>query len=305
MEIVKFKYYEMMTSLNWDGLRYFAAAADAGSLSAAAVLLDSNQSTVRRHIDALESSLGIKLFERSVKGLSLTEEGHAVYEQTQLVKTSIATIQRGIHASDVKVSGTVRLSLPEGLGQEVLIPILGDFYQQYPNVKLVFNMSATTANLIQGEADVAIRLFRPEESDLAVVHLGEMKLGLYASSMYKKSYGLPKTLKEIRKHHVIVYGDHLSILPENQWLLNHSIDALRVLSSDSTVTRFKATVSGLGLSIQPETLAQTNADLIRLFKSAQLPTHKVWLVYREEMSQMSEIRAVADFLSTRLTDLLD
>jgi len=294
-----------MNRLNWDGFRYFTAAAKAGSLSAAAKLLDSNQSTVSRHIDVLESALDIKLFQRSVKGLSLTEEGQVVFEQSQVVQKSIAKIQRLVQGDEVTASGTVRLTLPEGLGQEVLIPALDSFYQQYPEVKLIFNMSATTANQTQGEADVSVRLFRPEEPGLVIKYLGEMKMGLYAAESYKTNYGLPGQLRDVRKHRVITYGEQLSILPENQWLLNHSTETLRVLSSDSTVTRFKATVSGVGLSLQPEVLAQTNSDLIRLFKSAKLPVYKLWLVYHQDVQQMTRISVVVDFLSTCLVEALN
>lgn len=289
-----------MNSMNWDGFRYFIAAAEAGSLSAAANILSSNQSTVGRHIDALESVLGIKLFQRSVKGLSLTEEGQAIYEQSLTMKNTVVKIQRVVQGGEATARGTVRLSLPEGLGLEVLIPALDDFYQQYPEVKLVFNVSATTANLTQGEADVAVRLFRPEESDLIVKYLGEMKLGLYASQSYEKNHGLPKQLKDVRQHKVITYGDHLSILPENQWLLNHSDEAKRILCSDSTATRFKAAVSGIGISIQPEVLAKTSPNLIHLFHSVKLPAHKVWLVYHKDVRHMSRIRAVVDFISSCL-----
>jgi DNA-binding transcriptional LysR family regulator len=294
-----------MNSMDWDNFRYFTAAADAGSLSAAAVLLESNQSTVGRHIDALESALAIKLFQRSVKGLSLTEEGQAVYEQAQQIQNSIVKIQRLVQGAEETATGTVRLSLPEGLGQEVIIPMLDRFYQQYPNVKLIFNVSATTANLTQGEADIAVRLFRPEEPDLVIKYLGEMKMSLYVSESYKDNYGLPKQLKDLRKHKVITYGDQLSILPENQWLLNHSDDSLRILCSDSTVTRFKATLSGVGLSLQPDVLAKTQSDLIPLFRSAKLPAHKVWLVYHKDVRHMSRIRAVADFLSHGLAESLN
>ncbi len=292
-------------SMNWDGFRYFTAAAQAGSLSAAAKMLDSNQSTVSRHIDVLESALGSKLFQRSVKGLSLTEEGQAIFEQSQYIQKSIVKIQRLVQGDEVTASGTVRLSLPEGLGQEVIMPALDHFYQQHPKVKLIFNMSATTANQVQGEADVSVRLFRPDEPDLVVKDLGEMKLGLYASESYKTNYGLPGQLRDVRKHRVITYGDQLSILPENQWLLNHSAETLRVLSSDSTVTRFKATVSGVGLSLQPEVLAQTNPELIRLFKSAKLPSYKVWLVYHQDVQHMTRIRVVVDFISTCLGEALN
>ena len=293
-----------MNSLNWDGFRYFTAAAEAGSLSAAAKMLDSNQSTVGRHIDVLESALGIKLFRRSVKGLSLTEEGQAIFEQSQRIQHSVVKVQRLVQGHETTARGTVRLSLPEGLGQEVLIPALDNFYLQHPKVKLIFNMSATTANLGQAEADVSVRLFRPEEPNLVIQHLGEMKMGLYASESYKTNFALPGQLRDVRKHRVITYGDQLSILPENQWLLNHSAETLRILSSDSTVIRFKATVSGLGLSVQPEVLAQTSPDLIRLFKSAKLPAYKVCLVYHKDLQHMSRIRVVVDFISTCLAEVL-
>jgi len=294
-----------MNIMNWDGFRYFIAAAEAGSLSAAAIALESNQSTVGRHIDALEKSLAIKLFQRSVKGLSLTEEGQVIFEQAQKIQSSVVKIQCVAQGGETKASGTVRLSSPEGLGQEVLIPALESFYQKYPEVKLIFNVSATVANLVQGEADVAVRLFQPEELDLVVQYLAEMRMGLYASQSYKESHGLPGQLKDLRKHKVITYGDHLSILPENQWLLNHSDESLRILRSDSTIIRFKAATSGVGLSLQPVVLAQTAPDLIRLFRSAKLPSHKIWLVYHKDVQQILRVRAVVDFLSDCLGGALN
>ena len=83
-----------MNITNWDGLRFFLAAAETGSISSAARLLDANQSTVSRHIDALEKTLGEKLFQRSVKGLSFTAKGQAVFEQAQLIQQSINKIQQ-------------------------------------------------------------------------------------------------------------------------------------------------------------------------------------------------------------------
>ncbi|VAW51385.1 Transcriptional regulator, LysR family [hydrothermal vent metagenome] len=293
-----------MNNMNWDGLRYFLAAAEAGSLSAAAKALNSNQPTIGRHIDTLETTLGVKLFQRSVKGISLTEEGQAVFEQAKKIQQSVVKIQRVVQGGEEHASGTVRLSLPEGLGQELLIPALDKFYKAYPDVKLIFNVSATTANLTQGEADVAVRLFRPEETDLVIKKLGEMKMGLYASKKYEKSHGLPDKLKDLRQHQVITYGDHLSILPENQWLLNHTEESLRILSSDSTVTRFKATTSGIGISIQPMVLSQANRNLIPLFKAANLPSHNVWMVYHKDLRHMARIRAVVDFISDYLTKAL-
>ena len=289
-----------MNTMNWDGLRYFLAAADAGSMTAAAKALDSNQPTVGRHIDALEFALGIKLFQRSVKGLSLTDEGRYIYEQSQQIHNTIVKINRSAQGAKETVSGKVRLSIPEGLGIEVLTPMLNDFYQLYPHIKLIFNVSHTTANITQGEADVAVRLFRPEESDLVVKYLGEMKMGLFASEKYKETHGLPNKLSDLKQHKVITYDDQLSILPENQWLLEHSDKSKSILSSDSTINRLKATISGVGISIQPLIMQKSNSELCQLFAKVPIPSHKVWLVYHKDLRHMMRIRAVVDFISTRL-----
>ncbi len=289
-----------MNNMNWDGLRYFIAAAEAGSLSTAAKILKSNQPTVGRHIDTLETELGVKLFRRSVRGLSLTEEGQVIFKQSQKIKNSVAKIHRSVNGDKETFSGTVRLSLPEGLGQEILIPLLNDFYQTYPQIKLIFNISSSAANLTQGEADIAVRLFRPEEADLVVKYLGEMKMGLYAAEKYKIDFGLPNRLKDLSQHRVITYGDQLSILAENQWLLAHSDKSQRILSSDSTITRLKATAAGVGISIQPEVIAETSPHLHHTLVTAKLPPHKVWLVYHKDLRHVSRIRAVVDFISACL-----
>ena len=289
-----------MNIMNWDGLRYFLAAADAGSMTAAAKVLDSNQPTVGRHIDALELALGIKLFQRSVRGLSLTDEGRYIYEQSQQIHNTIVKINRSAQGAKETVSGKVRLSMPEGLSIEVLTPMLNDFYQLYPDIKLIFNVSHTTANITQGDADVAVRLFRPEESDLVVKYLGEMKMGLFASEKYKAAHGLPNKLSDLKQHKVITYDDQLSILPENQWLLEHSDKSKSILSSDSTINRLKATIAGIGISMQPLIMQQSNSELCQLFAKAPIPSHKVWLVYHKDLRHMMRIRAVVDFISTRL-----
>jgi len=289
-----------MNTLDWDGLRYFLAAADAGSMTAAAETLKSNQSTVGRHIDALELSLGIKLFQRSVKGLTLTDEGQYIYEQSQCIQNTIVKINRSVEDVKEIISGKVRLSMPEGLSIEVLTPMLNDFYRLYPNIKLIFNVSHTTANITQGEADVAVRLFRPEESDLVVKCIGEMKMGLFASVEYEKCYGLPNKIKDLKQHKIITYDNQLAILPENQWLLEHADKANSVLSSDSTLNRLKATISGVGISIQPVIMQQSNPELLQLFKNIPIPSHKVWLVYHKDLRHMMRIRAVVDFISSHL-----
>lgn len=295
------RHHSKMNGLNWDDFRYFLAAYESGSLSAAAKLLQSNQPTVGRHIDDLEAALGLKLFQRHKQGLTLTQEGAWVLEQSQLMHSGVQTIRRMIDGDYQQLQGSVRLALPEGLCNEILIPRLASFYQQYPNLRLILNVSSRTANLTRGEADIAIRLFRPKETDLVVRLLTRMEMGLYASQDYLHTRGHPEVVADLSQHRVICYGDELADLPENKWLLDHVDANNRVLHSDSTTTRLRATDCGLGISIQPHILANTHQSLIQILKDVSLPAHEIWITYHGDLRHILRIRVAVDFLSTLFT----
>ncbi len=289
-----------MNSINWDGFRYFVAAAETGSLSAAAKLLNSNQPTVGRHIDALESALEIKLFQRHAKGLTLTQEGTYVLERSLSMRSLVLKTRRTMQEGEQKTAGIVRVAIPEGLCMEVLLEALPEFYQQYPEINLILNISSSTANLTNGEAELAIRLFRPADANLVVKHIGNMKMGLYASSGYCRRYGAPLKIGDLRQHRTIAYGDMLSSLPQNQWLLDNTRSSLCILRSDSTMTRLKATLMGLGMSIQPHMFSVTNQDLCPLIEDAPIADHEIWLVYHHDLRHIGRVRAVVDFISSKL-----
>ncbi len=289
-----------MNKINWDGLRFFIAAAEGGSLTAAARLLDSNQPTVGRHIDALEAELGVRLFQRSVKGLALTDEGSHLLNHCREIQALVVRITRTTTGEE-DISGTVRVALPEGLCLEVLTPLLPQFYLTYPNIKLILNVSSNSANLTRGEADIAVRLFRPKEGDLVVRRLGEMTMGLFTSRAYINAFGCPAEVGELAKHRIITYGDQLSHLPENQWLLEHTPPAMQVLCSDSTSTRLKATLSGIGISILPHLIASPDSSLVPLLEQVSLPGNEMWLVYHKDLRELTRIRAVVDFIGSHLT----
>lgn len=285
-----------MNNLNWDDLRYFLAAAETGSLSAAAKRLHSNQPTVGRHIDALESALGLKLFQRHKKGLTLTHECAWVLEQAQLMHSGVQSIQRLVEGDLQQLRGSVRLALPEGLCNEVIIPKLDAFYRQYPNLRLILNVSSRAADLTRGEADIAVRLFRPKDADLVARPLAPMAMGLYASRAYLQTHGLPENESDLWHHRIIGYGDELAGLPENVWLLDRANPAYRVLQSDSTSSRLRAAVCGLGVSVQPCALADAHPDLVRVLPQALLPDHEVWITYHRDLRHILRVRVTADFL---------
>lgn len=296
--------YTNMNNVSWDGFRYFMAAAEGGSLTVAARLLGSNQPTVGRKIDALEAGLGVKLFQRSVNGLLLTEEGANVFAHVQTMRLAADSIQRSLHGDDQDIGGTVRVALPEGLCIEVLAPSLPLFYAQHPNIHLTLNVSANTANLTRGEADIAVRLIRPKESNLIAKRLGKMTLGLFASSAYIEANGRPISLQDLPQHRMITYGDQLAGLAENRWLISHAAPAHSVLSSDNTLTRLKATLAGVGVSIQPKLFCRGNPGLVQVIEDAEPPSRDIWIVYHNDLRHLVRIRAVIDFLTSILAPIL-
>lgn len=289
-----------MHGMDWDDFRYFLAAAETGSLSSAAKRLGSSQPTVGRRIDVLEAALGIKLFQRSVNGLMLTEEGAFVIEHAQAMFSATEKIRRNTGQGDRMAIGTVRLALPEGLCIEVLAPALPLFFREHPGIHLILNVSSNAANLTRGEADIAVRLFRPKESNLVTRRLGKMTLGLFASSSYLKAHGRPTSLQSLKQHRIIAYGDQLAALPENRWLLHHSTSAACILSSDNTISRLHATAAGVGISIQPRLLCRRKPDLVQLLKNVKLPHHEVWIAYHNDIRHLARIRTVVDFISSTL-----
>jgi len=291
-----------MNNINWDRLRYFLAAAEGGSLTAAAKTLGSNQPTVGRHIDHLEEELGIKLFQRSVRGLTLTAEGVELLVHCREIQAHVVSIERTLQDEQI-IRGTVRLALPEGLCLEVLTPRLPEFYNVYPEIRLILHVSANTSDLTRGEADIAVRLFRPNEANLVVRQLGTMRMGLYASEQYLHRFGCPATKEDLTHHRIITYGDRLASLPENRALLEYTSPALQVLSSDSTSTRLQATLAGVGISVQPHLFTQHNPLLLPVLEAFPLPAHEMWLVYHSDLRQLPRIRAVLDFIGATLADI--
>lgn len=288
-----------LADLDWDHLRFFLAAAETGSLSAAARRLRSNQPTVGRHIDALESRLGLRLFQRNKRGLVLTQDGALVLEQARHVQTGVAGIKR-LAGGGAHTSGSVRLAIPEGLCNEVLVPALDSFYRRHPGIKLVLDVSSRAADLVRGDADIAIRLFRPREADLVARRIASMEMGLFASRSYVKKHGRPRAESGLREHRIIAYGEALAGLAENGWLLAHGLSQNVVFSSDSTSARLRATEEGLGISVQPCMLALAGRNLVRLLPDRQLPEHEIWITYHKDLRRVSRARAVVDFVTTLL-----
>jgi DNA-binding transcriptional LysR family regulator len=154
--------------LDWSALRDFLAVADTGSLSAAARQLRVSQPTLSRRMAALEERLGVELFQRTSRGLELSETGEAILGPARQMEREARGIEVAATGSSRALSGPVRITASEGLAIDWLTPELARFQAEHPDIEIRFLIRNTNLNLLQREADIAVRLGRPRQADLLV-----------------------------------------------------------------------------------------------------------------------------------------
>lgn len=275
-------------TLNWDDIRYFLELARTGSLSGAARRLRVEHSTVARRVDALEQSLGIRLFDRLPKAWSLTPEGETLVAQAgRLDEEAQAFSRTALGVSSLQ--GTVRVSAPPVLAGHFLVPRLAALRPRWRNIDLEVIGESRDANLARGEADLAIRMSRPTAPGLAARCIGEMGYGLYAARAY--------TDRPAEDWEFLGYDDSLIQVPQQRWLAQVAGRRRFVFRSNDLAALLNAARVGLGITVLPHFLAAQD-DLLERVADPACPTlRQIWLVMHPDVKRSPRVRLIADVLA--------
>src|SRR5690242_600628 len=152
--------------MEWDEVRYFLAVARGRSLIAAAKALKVSAATVARRIDALETRLGARLFDRQQSGYALTGSGEAIRTEAEAAEEAILALERKARGRDLGVFGTVRIAATDDIAAHVIAPQLASFRAHHPGIELEIVAQMEVLNLTRREADIAVRSTRPDGGDL-------------------------------------------------------------------------------------------------------------------------------------------
>ncbi len=267
--------------LDWDDLRVFLELARAGSLSAAARSLRLSHATVGRRLAALEATLGRSLMERRPEGYVLTAEGESVRALAEAMDERAQAIRR--RESDAAgLTGTVRLTMTQALADVFLIPRLGPLRAANPALNLEIIVDNRTLSLARREADLAIRLARPQRGDLVGRRLATLGYGLYAAP------GAPDTL--------IAYDESMAELPEALWLDRHGGGRRVSFRSNSVQGQLAAAVAGFGIAFLPCMLADGVPGLERRPLPGPPLTREAWLLVHRDRREVPRVRAVIEHL---------
>lgn len=291
-----------MNEPNWDLYRTLLSVLEQGSLSAAARELGLTQPTVGRHIETLEAMLGQQLFTRSRQGLAPSEAALVLKPLAEVMAATSAALVRA--AADVKgrVSGTVRISASEVIGIEVLPPILAQLQDDHPGLEIELSTTDAVEDVLNREADIAVRMAEPTQKALVARHVGAIPLGLHAHRRYLDRHGVPTTFEELTAHRLVGFDRQSAFVRA----VAHRVPLLAelhfALRADSNLAQFAAIRAGCGIGVCQVHLATDASNIVRLLAEAfELPLH-TWIVMHEDLKDSPRCRAAFDALVRGLTE---
>jgi DNA-binding transcriptional LysR family regulator len=287
--------------MDWDKLRIFNAAAEAGSFTHAGEVLGLSQSAVSRQVSALELDLQTPLFHRHARGLILTEQGEQLFRTVQEVVHKLEVTRMRLTDSRERPHGELRITTTVGIGTNWLAPRLGDFLELYPDITVKVILSDDDLDLSMREADMAIRVREPQQPDLIRRRLFTMHFHAYASPAYIKRHGQPRSLDELDKHRILIYGasagNYLNNINSLQYTGRDSrAPRVSALTINNLTAVCNAVAAGVGIAVLPDYLVQTQSELLPILPEADMPELECFLVYPEELKNVARVQVFRDFL---------
>ena len=290
----------MADELDWQLCRSFLAVLEEGSLSGAARKLGLTQPTLGRHIESLEQVLGAPLFLRSPQGLLPTEAAREIRPHAEAMQAAAAALRRTASGTAGAASGTVRLTASEVVGAEVLPPMLARLREQQPGIVVELVLSNRNEDLLRREADIAIRMVRPEQSALLSRRVGSTTLGLHAHRDYLARHGTPRTLEALGGHSLIGFDQEtpsIRTLREKGLRVSRDHFALR---TDSDLAQLALIRAGAGIGVCQVGIARRDSQLVRVLAKDFAYALDLWVVMHEALKTSPRMRLVYDHLAEEL-----
>lgn len=278
----------------WDDVRIFLAVAHHGTLYNAAAFLGLGIATISRRIERLEESLGQRLFVRHQSGYKLTAEGVAMLPNAEEMEA--AAMRLRCHCNEPgKIEGTVRLATSEMLANELILPALTVLLKEHSQLNLEVITDSKIVNVHQFEADLALRLVKPERGNVTVRRLGELGFGLYSSQHYVDRFNFCSLEDLYARGRFVGWSRLQSHLPAATWVSEKLNGRPLVLETTSLATQLAAVDAGAGVALLPHFVAN-RCGLICLNATPDIKC-PLWLVIHSDLSHTPRVRAVADFLT--------
>ena len=285
---------------DWNDLRYFLAVAREGSTLAAAKALGVSQPTVQRRLSALEESIKRQLVEHHPTGYRLTEFGKTLFPHAEDVERSITAFQRQLMSGGQELSGTLRVTCPEGMASRLLAPLIESFRAKYPELRVDLIMTDRRLDLAKGEAEVAVRMHKPGDESLIARKIANTPWSVYASRTYIKRHGRPQQQEDLDNHAVIEFGGEIAQIQASRWLRSTAPRATIAARGNSMLGVLAAVKSGAGLAPLPMLLGGGEEDLEPLLAPIPEIGSKIYIVMHSDLRRTARVRAFCEFVAAEI-----
>ena len=290
--------------LDWDKLRVFHAAAEAGSFTHAADALKLSQSAISRQVSALEHDVGVPLFHRHARGLVLTEQGEILFRTAHDVLMKLENVKTRLTEAKDQPSGVLRVTTTVGLGAGWLTERLHEFLDLYPEIQLQLILANEELDLTMRQADCAIRLRQPQQPDLIQRRLFTVHFHLYAAPSYVNKFGKPTSTADLKNHRIVTFGEPVPThLSELNWLETvGDFDGgkrIATLQINDILSIKRAVQRGAGIAMLPDYIVDKEAGLVQLLPETEVPSFDTYFAYPDAMKNQAKLHVFRDFVISK------
>ncbi len=289
--------------MQWEGISEFVFVAENESFTQASKKMAISTAQVSRQISALEKRLNIKLFYRTTRKVSLTEEGSVFYQHCRSVLDGLEAADRAINNLQSKPQGKIKLSAPVTYGEQQVLPLVNDFIKQYSDVEVTAYLSNQQIDLVEEGYDLAIRLGKLSDSSMMAKKLGKRTNYVCASPAYLNQHGIPHSLSELSQHSCLLGTlDYWRFIESGKEKSIRVTGKLRYNSGQGLVD---AALKGLGIVQLPDYYVEQhlkNGELITLLDNYQVPDEGIWAIYPQNRHLSPKIRLLVDYLAEQLAN---
>ncbi len=280
---------------DWGDLPYFLAIARSGSLRAAAAHLGVNHATIARRLANLETDYAVRLFDRSVDGLVLTQAGEELLPIAERAEAEVLGARRKLCGLDNRPSGIIRVTLPPSLAYVFVSPMLTRFSERYPDIHLDIQITNSFRDLNKHEADVSIRLAFSVTDDVVGRRVMQYQKGIYASKDY------------VRQHRAAFDGDGTGLTwigwgdedANPEWARKSPFPKARIQHAvPEGVMQREMARAGMGMTFLPCFAGDPDPELQRVPNTEVVADRSVWLLLHSDLRTTARVRAFVDFMAS-------
>ena len=285
---------------DWNRARAFLVTAEEGSLSAAARALGMAQPTLGRQVSALEEELGVVLFERVGRGLTLTPSGLELLDHVRAMGEAASAVSLTSFGQSQSIEGKVSISASDTYAAVLLPPIIAKLRVMEPGIEIEIVTSNAPSDLRKREADIAVRNFRPTEPDLIAKKIRDVPARLYATPEYLEQIGNPTLPYDLRDADFInIDGSGAFMDGLNRMGLNLTKKNFPILTENYLVM-WELVKQGVGIGILDGNIGDAEPLVQRALPDLEPLIFPIWLVAHRELSTSRRIRMVFDLLAEEL-----